>query len=218
MDLTRDRLKGSVDWAPSERLSFQASAEAAAEHYFAPSMRGARDGKTTSINLDAAYAISDNWKVSGWYSRGDTIMDIFGNNTAYMAGLRQLAHNLGLGVRGAPTGKLEVGGDLTFSYEVNRTGLGVIGTQAASSATSTNGPGALPPAAFRQLNLNLYGKYALDKSSDIRVNLVHQRYYSNEWYWSNNGNSFFFTDGTTVAQKDQQNVTFLGATYIYKFQ
>jgi len=218
MDLSRDKVKGSVDWAATNDLNFQASIESAAEHYYAPTMRGARDGKSTSINLDAAYAISDKWKVNGWYSRGDTIMDIFGNTTAYMAGLRQLGHNLGLGVKGAPTAQLEVGGDLTFSYEVNRTGLGVIGAQAASSATSTNGPGALPAAAFRQLNLNLYGKYALDKSSDLRVNLVHQRYYSNEWYWNNNGNSFFYTDGTTVTQKDQQNVTFLGATYIYKFQ
>lgn len=218
MDTDRDKLKASFDWSASNKLTFQASLEGTVEHYYAPTMRGARDGKTTNFNLDAAYTITDNWKVNGWYSRGDTIMDIFGNNTSYMAGLRQLGHNLGLGVRGAPTAQFEVGGDLTFSYEVNRTGLGVIGTQAASSATATNGPGVLPAAAFRQLNLNLYGKYALDKSSDIRVNLVHQRYYSNEWFWNNNGNSFFFTDGTTVTQKDQQNVTFLGATYIYKFQ
>jgi hypothetical protein len=121
-----------------------------------------------------------------------------------------LGHNLGLGVRGAPTGKLELGGDLTFSYEVNRNGIGVIGANTQ--------PNALPAAAFRQLNLNIFGKYALDKNSDIKVNLIHQRYYSNEWFWNNNGTPFFFTDGTTVTQKDQQNTTFLGATYIYKFQ
>ncbi|MFA4970006.1 MAG: MtrB/PioB family decaheme-associated outer membrane protein [Sulfuritalea sp.] len=210
MDLKRDKLKGSVDWAPINRLSLQASVEGVAEHYFAPSMRGARDGKTTNINFDAAYAVSDNWKVNGWYSRGDTILDINGSTGAYMAGLRQLGHNLGLGVRGAPTGKLEVGADFTFSYEVNRTGVGVIGT-----STQPNG---LPAAAFRQLNLNMFGKYALDKNADIRVNLVHQRYYSNEWFWNNNGTSFFYSDGTTVTQKDQQNVTFIGAAYIYKFQ
>jgi MtrB/PioB family decaheme-associated outer membrane protein len=218
MDLDRDKVKASLDWAPTSSLSFQASADVAAEHYYAPTMRGARDGKTTNFNLDAAYTISDNWKVNGWYSRGDTILDINGASSAYMAGLRQLGHNLGLGVRGAPNAKLEVGADFTFSYEVNRTGLGVIGTQAAATATSPNGPGALPVAAFRQLNLNIFGKYALDKSSDIRVQLLHQRYYSNEWFWNNNGNSFFYSDGTTVTQKDQQNVTFLGATYIYKFQ
>lgn len=210
MDLDRDKLKASVDWAATNKLSFQASVDGAAEHYYAPTMRGARDGKTTNLNLDAAYAISDNWKMNGWYSRGDTILDINGASGAYMAGLRQLGHNLGLGLRGAPTGKLEVGGDFTFSYEVNRTGVGVIGT-------STQ-PNALPTAAFRQLNLNVFGKYALDKSADIRVNLVHQRYYSNEWFWNNNGTPFFFSDGTTVTQKDQQNVTFIGAAYIYKFQ
>jgi MtrB/PioB family decaheme-associated outer membrane protein len=210
MDLDRDKVKASVEWAPTNSLSIQASADVAAEHYYAPSMRGARDGKTTNLNLDAAYTISDNWKVNGWYSRGDTILNINGSSGAYMAGLRQLGHNLGLGVKGAPTSQLEVGADFTFSYEVNRTGTGVIGT-------STQ-PNALPAAAFRQLNLNIFGKYALDKSSDIKVNLIHQRYYSNEWFWNNNGTPFFFTDGTTVSQKDQQNTTFLGATYIYKFQ
>lgn len=210
MDLDRDKLKGSLDWAATNSLSFQASVDVAAEHYYAPTMRGARDGKSTGLNLDAAYTLSDNWKMNGWYSRGDTILDINGTNNAYMAGLRQLGHNLGFGLRGAPTGKLEVGADLTFSYEVNRTATGVIG-----ASTQAN---SLPAAAFRQLNLNIFSKYALDKSADIRVNLAHQRYYSNEWFWNNNGTSFFFSDGTTVTQKDQQNVTFIGAAYIYKFQ
>jgi hypothetical protein len=115
-----------------------------------------------------------------------------------------------MGLRGAPNAKTELGADFTFSYEVNRTATGVIG--------SSTQPNALPAAAFRQLNLNIYGKYALDKSSDIKVSLAHQRYYSNEWFWNNNGVPFFYSDGSTVTQKDQQNVTFLGATYIYKFQ
>jgi len=167
-------------------------------------------GKSTNFNFDASYKLSDKWKMNGWYSRGDTILDLNGTTNAYMAGLRQLGHNLGLGVRGAPTGQLELGADFTFSYEVNRTAVGVIGT-----STQPNG---LPTAAFRQLNLNLFGKYALDKNADIKVSLAHQRYYSNEWFWNNNGTSFFYSDGTTVTQKDQQNVTFIGAAYIYKFQ
>jgi len=210
MDLKRDKLKGSVDWAATNDLSFQASAEVAAEHYFAPSMRGARDGKSTALSLDADYKLSDNWKINGWYSRGDSILNINGTNNAYMGGLRQLAHNLGLGLRGAPTSQLEVGADFGFSYEVNRTAVGVIGTSAAVNN--------LPTAAFRQLNLNIFGKYALDKNADIKVNLAHQRYYSNEWFWNNNGIPFFYSDGTTLTQRDQQNVTFLGAAYIYKFQ
>jgi len=210
MDLKRDKVKGSVDWTATDSLTFQASVEGAAEHYFAPTMRGARDGKSTNFNFDASYKLSDKWKMNGWYSRGDMVLDVNGTTNAYMAGLRQLGHNLGLGVRGAPTGQLELGADFTFSYEVNRTAVGVIGT-------STQ-PSALPPAAFRQLNLNLFGKYALDKNADIKVSLAHQRYYSNEWFWNNNGTPFFFSDGTTVTQKDQQNVTFIGAAYIYKFQ
>jgi len=218
MDLKRDKLKMSGDWSPTNDLSLQASADVSADHYFAPTMRGARDGKSSNFNVDATYKISDTWKINSWYSRNDTILDINGNNTAYMAGLRGLSHMFGLGVRGAPTGKLELGADFTASYESNRTALGVIGTQAAATATSTNGPGALPDAAFRTINLNLFAKYALDKNADIRVNFAHQRYFSNEWFWNSDGKPFFFSDGTTVTQKDQQNVTFIGAAYIYKFQ
>jgi hypothetical protein len=90
-----------------------------------------------------------------------------------------------------------VGADLTFEYEVNQTGMAAI-------AAPTGQANSLPTAAFRQFNLNVFSKYALDKSADIKVSLVHQRYYSNEWYWNNNGTSFFFSDGTTVTQKDQQ--------------
>lgn len=210
MDLNRDKFKMSGDWSVTENLSLQASASASVEHYISPSMRGARDGKTTGLNLDSSYKISDRYKMTAWYSRNDMVIDVFGANNAYMANQRQLGHMLGLGMRGTPTGKLEVGADLTFSYEVNRTSTGVIG--------ASTQPNAIPAAAFRQLNLNLFGKYALDKTADIRVNLAHQRYYSNEWYWNNNGYSFFYSDGSTVTQKDQQNVTFIGAAYIYKFQ
>lgn len=225
MDLKRDKVKGSVDWAATNDLTFQASVEAAAEHYYAPTMRGARDGKNTAINLDAAYKLSDNWKLNGWYSRADTILDVNGTTNAYMAGMRQLGHNLGLGVRGAPTGQLEVGADLTASFETNRTALGANGTPSGfgTAPGSIAGPGggqpsALPVAAFRQLNLNIFGKYTLDKNADIKVNLAHQRYYSNEWFWNYNGTPFFYSDGSTVTQKDQQNVTFIGAAYVYKFQ
>lgn len=210
MDLSRDKLKGSLDWTVAKDLTLQASLDVAAEHYYAPTMRGARDGASNGVNLDAAYTLSDNWKMNGWYTRSDTILDVNGSTGAYMAGLRQLGHTLGVGLRGAPSSKVEVGADFSFSYEVNRTATGVIGT-----TTQAN---ALPAAAFRQLNLNIFSKYALDKNADIRVSLLHQRYYSNEWFWNNNGVSFFYSDGTTVTQKDQQNVTYLGATYIYKFQ
>lgn len=210
-DTQRDKLKVSGDWAVTENLSIQASIDGSADHYFAPSMRGARDGKTTNFNLDSSYKISDNYKMTAWYSRGDTILDVNGSTGAYMASLRQLGNSLGLGFRGAPKGNLEVGADLTYSYEVNRTALGVIG--------ASTEPSSLPAAAFRQLNLNIFGKYALDKAADIRVNLAHQRYYSNEWFWNNNdGTNFFYSDGSTVTQKNQQNVTFIGAAYIYKFQ
>ena len=213
MDLQRDKMKVSGDWSVTDDWSLQAAADVAAEHYFAPSQRGAKDAKSTNLSLDTAYKLSDKYKMTAWYSRSDNGLNVnsgTGGANTWMGTIRQLGHNLGVGFRGAPTGKLEVGADLTFSYEVNRTSLGVFST--------TTQPTSVPAAAFRQLNLNIFSKYALDKTADIRVNFAHQRYYSNEWYWNNNGTSFFYSDGSTLTQKDQQNVTFIGAAYIYKFQ
>jgi hypothetical protein len=148
--------------------------------------------------------------MTGWLSHNDVILDVNGTTNAYLESMRQLNHSLGLGIRGTPTEKLEVGGDLTVSYEVNRYGQGVNGV--------SNQPNNLPAVAFRQLGLTVFGKYALDKSADVRVSLSHQRTFFNEWYWSNNGVPFFISDGTTVNQKDNQHVTAIGASYIYKWQ
>lgn len=210
MDNTRDKLKLSANWDPTERLSLQFMTEASADHYYAPTMRGARDGATRVIGLDSMYTVTEKWKLTGWFSRSDTIMDINGGSGAYSEGMRQLNHSLGLGFRGAPTGKIDIGGDVVFSYETNRYGQGVIG--------NSTQPNALPAVAYRQTSLKLFGKYALEKNADIRLDLVHQRYFTNEWYWSNNGVPFFYSDGTTLIQQPTQNVTFIGATYIYKWQ
>lgn len=210
MDANRDKLKLAANWDPTEKLALQFMAESSADRYYAPTKRGARDGVTHLFSVDASYAVSDTFKLTGWYSRNDTIFNINGPNNSYMESLRQLNNSVGLGVRGNPSSKFEWGGDLTFSYETNRYAQGVHGV-------STQ-PNALPAVAYRQQSVNVFGKYSVDKTSDVRVNLLHQRYYTNEWYWSNGGVPFFYSDGTTLVQQQQQNVTFIGASYVYKWQ
>ena len=59
--------------------------------------------------------------------------------------------------------------------------------------------------------------YALDKKTDVRADMMHYRYRTNEWYWSNAGVPFFYSDGTTVSQQASQMVTMMRVAYVIKF-
>jgi len=133
------------------------------------------------------------------------------HNVGYLAELEDVNTSIGIGVVGKPTGKLEMGGDLSYLNDNNRyqqsmaTGAAIVG-------------GGLPDVTYRMTSLKLFGKYALEKNADIRVDLVHQRVRFDEWTWGYNGTPFAYSDNTTVSMQQNQSVTFLGASYVYKFR
>ncbi len=71
---------------------------------------------------------------------------------------------------------------------------------------------------FRNTRLKLYGKFALNKSTDVRLDVVHDRQDLNEWTWSNGGLPFSFADNTTVGLKSNQRVTFVGMSWQHRFR
>jgi hypothetical protein len=62
----------------------------------------------------------------------------------------------------------------------------------------------------------LFGKYALDKKSAVRVDFVHQKSTYNDWAWGYNGVPYTYSDGTTLTQKTDQSANFIGVTYVYQ--
>jgi hypothetical protein len=66
--------------------------------------------------------------------------------------------------------------------------------------------------------LKLYGKYALDKASEVQVNLIHQRVEYDQWAWGSGGVPFAYTDNATVTVQPDQQVTYLGVKYVYRFK
>jgi hypothetical protein len=76
--------------------------------------------------------------------------------------------------------------------------------------------GGLPDIDFKQTTLKLFGKYAIDKKSAVRVDFVHQKSTYNDWAWGYNGVPFTYSDGTTLSQNTDQRVNFVGITYIYQ--
>jgi MtrB/PioB family decaheme-associated outer membrane protein len=231
-DIQRNKWKLSADWNPTERLSLQLVLEDGHDENRAPinpvaGGKGWRDSLVSMYSLDAAYALSENWKLSAYASHSDQTQHI-NHSTGYIGDLNNLNEAAGLSLTGKASAKLELG--LTFSIlnDLNRYGLG------ANTGTAGTLPGALtvtqptaanlaqaaiglPDVTYRQRGIKLFGKYALKKTADLRFELGHQRVNFSEWQWSSNGVPFVYADNTTVSMQQNQNVGYAALTYLCKF-
>ena len=109
-DRQRDKLKLSADWSPNERLSLQFLVEDGKDKYTEPHLSTLDDSglKDTSVRLysaDAAWILSDIWRLTGYVSRGEQtnhVNMVNGATPAYKAELINTNTTLGIGVRGKP--------------------------------------------------------------------------------------------------------------------
>lgn len=209
-DRRRDKLKASLNWSPTEAVSLQFMLEDGEDSYTAPTEKGLRDTAMRNWGADAAWKVSDAWKLSAYWSRGTQTVHI-DHATGYLASLDNLNTAVGLGALGKVSAKLEVGVDLTSLSDNN------VYRQSMSNGAALLG-GGLPDVHYRIVNLKFFGKYALEKNADIRVDLVHQRAKLDEWTWAYGGVPFAYSDNSSVTLQGNQNVSYLGATYIYKLK
>ena len=216
-DRRRNKIKVSADWQPNDKLSLQAAGEVGRDKFSSPSAYGLRESSMNSLSLDATYAINDKWNLNGFWSFGQQELDQARPEAALMA-FDNTAVTLGVGFTGKPMANLEVGGNLSFmddrSEYAQTLDAGAHGEAAALLAAT----GGLPDTVFRQSTLRLWGRYTLDKVSSIRMDLAHQRTKWTDWAWGYNGVPFMYSDGTTIVRKPAQNVTFIGVTYVRRFQ
>lgn len=209
-DRQRDKLKVTADWTPIDMLSLQLMLEDGKDTYSAPTEKGLRDTGLRSYGIDAVWTLSDKWKLTGYWNRGTQTLHV-DHSTGYLAELDNNNTSLGLGVDGHPSSKFQVGGDLSYMNDRNRY------RQSLNSGAALVGDG-LPDVSYRMTRLKLFGKYALRKNADLRVDLVRQRAKLDEWTWGYNGTPFVYADNTTISMQPNQNVTFIGATYIYRLK
>lgn len=216
-DRKRDKLKFLGDWAPLDQLSLQFAFEDSADKYSEPGTKGLRDAGARLYSLDAAWTISEAWKVNGFASRGDQTMHI-DHSTGYMMDLRNVNTTLGAGVLGKLSSRIDVGANFSYINDRNVYGQGLDAAASAANAAFLVSGGGLPDVTFRQTKLNLFGNYVVDKVQSIRLDVVHQIAKLNEWTWANpaNGIPFLYSDGTTVGMNPSQRVTFIGARYVHQ--
>lgn len=230
-DVDRTKFKLAANWSPTEQFELQVVAETSADKNSMPFNavalgKGWRESSTRLFSVDASYLVSEDWKVNAYATSGSQNLMV-NHSTGYMADLTSPTESLGLGVTGKVSAKLEMGAQLTLLRDTTRYGLLASPTTtgtlpnirqvAPSAANVAQATVGLPDVSYTSNTLNLFGKYALDKKSDIRVSLMYQRAKLDEWSWFNNGVSFVFGDNTTLKMTPEQTVTFIGASYVYKF-
>lgn len=218
-DRDRDKVRAVLDWSPTEPLSLHFTADGALDRYGGRTL-GPRRGTAQLYSADASYAFSEAWQASAWWSRGDTrarqtdcvaasAVGVCPNTAAsplWEANLRNLSDAIGLGLKGKPSGVLEIGADLQYSKERNEFRQ----TAAVPAAIGT----PLPDVHYDRTTLRLYGKYALQKNAGLRLQYVYDRFKTDDFTWT----TWVYTDGTTVRQDPLQRVHFIGASYYYEFR
>ena len=223
-DRTRDKVRLTVNWTPVDPLTLSFYVDEARDDYDARdgSTIGPMEGTARSYSIDIGYAITQQWQANAWYSWNDTKAKQTTCEAAatpagcpstladptWGADLRNTSNSFGLGLRGKPVGRVEVGGELTYSDITDKY------EQFPISPVASTVPVSLPEVSTKLTRLNLWSRFVLAKNSGVRLDYVYDRYKTDDWTWSN----WMYADGTRITQDPDQTVNFVGVTYFYRFQ
>jgi MtrB/PioB family decaheme-associated outer membrane protein len=216
MDRERDKARLMVNWQPMPRLDVQVFADRGIDRYHAPTEHGLRSFQMGTASVDVAYTLSDAWKVHAFGSRGRQTVDA-GHSTGYDAILKDTATSFGVGASGKPSGPFKVGGDVMWVYDRLRYHQAADPLASAANLAFLNSGGGLPDVTYRLLRFNLFGEYAVQKNTTLRLDLVHHRTFFNEWTYELSGIPYLYSDNTTLSAQERQKVTFIGASIVHKF-
>jgi hypothetical protein len=238
-DRERNKWRAALDWTPTTALSLQLVFEDSSDRYGFDATRryGLRDGDATLYSIDTSYNLSSNWQVNAWYSHDTTEATQFNrrdaNSNAGLADLesrlKDTGDSIGVGLRGKPTSKLNIGADLQWTRNESKYPQTVTLANpvvAANNQVFPNTGGVtvrpLPDIENKLIKLALFAEYAVQKNADVRIDFIHERFKTDDWSWMfSNGTAFTYgttTDGTTVTVVPKQISNFVGVRYIYKFQ
>jgi hypothetical protein len=207
-DRERDRWRALVDWMPVQKLSFQFMAEDVDDDYRGSRLYGPRSGSAQNYSIDATYYVSDEWQATAWISSNETDSEQDTTTTApqpWTARLGNKGDAVGLGMRGNPVSKLEVGADL--QYMTDR------GTYTVTSVIPITGLLLPPDTQYRQTRLKLFANYALKRNAGVRLDYAYERWRIDDWTWAN----WTYLDGTRVIEEPKQAVHFVGVSGYYRW-
>ncbi|OGB23085.1 MAG: hypothetical protein A3I66_08720 [Burkholderiales bacterium RIFCSPLOWO2_02_FULL_57_36] len=226
-DRQRDKIGGSLNVAPTDRIDLQFGA-----HYMRDKYPDTAIGLTKASNwiasfdatLQATDALSGNFFASiDQYKTDQTGAHLSSTANVTQAELGTIpASNLGvttlsdrtvtvgMGLRYKPQRKYEVGGNLTHSSSKGRTGFNV-----GSALTPV---GQLPDLVSKVNRLEMFGSYFVRKDVKVNLKYAYERYRSADWAWDA---PLTLTSVASVPGTNQTspnyNVHFVGVSVAYQF-
>ena len=234
-DRDRNTVRLVVNWMPSDPLSLNFRVDQSRDDYTGRNNEkngvdvGPREGKASNYSLDASYVFSESVTATAWVSHGDnriteaTCDEYVGTPTppppnpggtcqatanTWVGTVKNVADNFGLGLTAKATSKVDVGAKVTYAKVRDEFDLTALNATAAANLKP------LDSITTKVTTVNLYGKYALDRRSGVRLDYVYDQYQTDDWTWS----LWNYGDGTTVLQDPNQKVNYVGVSYYYKFQ
>jgi hypothetical protein len=219
VDRQRDKVRLSLNWMPISPLSVQFYVDNINDDYDGVDTltglpQGPQKGKQQVYAVDAAYQFSANWQASAWYNYNYYRYDNL--SPAYAGSSTNTGNSFGLGFRGKPMSRMEVGADYSYSDIEDEWAQQLI------PPTTVPAGAALPPVATTRLTrLKLFGKYNLDKNSGLRVDYIYDKYKTDDQTWTGwvpgtTGGSYW--DGTVIREQSPDTVNFVGVRYFYNFR
>ena len=221
-DRTRDKWRAMVDWSPADKLSFQFALEDAKDDYGGPNAYGLQEGTGRLYSVDGSYQFNSTWQIHAWFTRDENKANEITQNSATVTkfnDLSEVGDSFGLGVTGKISSKLKVGAKAEQFRSVNKYNQSIVGGTLPATQVPT------PDITNTLLRFNLFADVPVQKNADVRINLIHEKWSTDDWSWTmfpaSGPTPWAYgttTDGTTVTANPKQNSTFVGIRYIYRFQ
>jgi MtrB/PioB family decaheme-associated outer membrane protein len=185
-----DLYKAGVTWQASDKFSLGLNGRHTRDDYF-DSTLGVQNGDSSSANLDANYAVSEDVSFgayASWQKRTRALLTATGRNavapltTLWSNDLADRDNTLGLNgkQKGFLKGKLDVAEDLTYSLSKSK----YMTTLEQNIPPAVGNQGETPNISSELTQFKVTGAYQFDKTSSMFLGYLYQRLKSNDYYYS----------------------------------
>lgn len=212
-------IKGSVNWQPNEvwQLGFGTRFT---DDVYGSSTYGVQNGNSWSWNFDASHAYSETGTFYGYVQEQRRMREMTNlqsvtsstasatklSNPALATWTNRLNDNdvtIGAGLKqtGLMRGKLELSGDVSYSFGrgiygtlLNYNGLNSGGLGCASAAFLSCGQ--LPAITSSMTQIKIAGVYRMSKTTSLNLRYLHQELHSSDYYY--NGMVYTYTPSSLM--------------------
>ena len=201
-DRERDKWKFMVNWMPSDTVSVQFLAEDGKDKFTGPTTKGLSEAGMSTYSLDATFRVSEDWNLTGYASTGDSTYNV-AHSSAYMVKVKDTNVAFGASLKGKVSDRMRLAADLTYTSDKVKYPQELDQAASAANIAYLASTGGLPDVTYKMTRFVIKGDYDLNRQSSIRVLLGYEKSDFNEWTWQWNGNSFLYSDNTTVSAQGE---------------